>query len=259
MHVIDTHCHLNYLDYEKEHKDIADVIAKAHARNVEQIIHVSCKLHEYEEIKEEYLTFPEIFFALGIHPSHAHEQPLDIARMRQHFQENPRLVAVGEIGLDSYWTKEHLDIQKEVFAQQLALALELDLPVIIHTRGDIAHTTLDMIEASGVRKGVIHCFTEDLAIAQRALALDFHIGVGGIATFKNAEPLREVLRQVPVERILTETDAPYLAPVPHRGKENQPAYTRDVVNYVAAMYGLTPEQFAAQTLSNAQKLFALNK
>ncbi|RIY38856.1 TatD family hydrolase [Psittacicella gerlachiana] len=259
MHIIDTHCHLNYLNYEKEHQDIADVIAKACAKNVKQIIHVSCLQKEYEQIKEEYLKFEQIFFALGIHPSHAHEEELDLERMRKHFQENPRLVAVGEIGLDSYWTKEHLEIQKQIFAQQLELAKQLDLPVIIHTRGDIAPLTLQMLEESGVRKGVIHCFTEDLAFAQKALALGFHIGIGGIATFKNAESLREILRQVPVERILTETDAPYLAPVPHRGKENQPAYTRDVVNYVSAMYGMTPEQFAAQTTKNAQNLFALPK
>ncbi|RIY33214.1 hypothetical protein CKF54_03210 [Psittacicella hinzii] len=257
MRIIDTHCHLNYLNYETEHKDLADVITKAKNRGVEEIIHISCMQKEYEEIKDQYLQFPEIYFALGIHPSHAHEEKLDVAKMRQHFLENKRLVAVGEIGLDTYWTKEHLEVQKETFAQQLELAAELDLPVIIHTRGDISPVTLDMIESSKVRKGVIHCFTENLEIAQRSLALGFHIGVGGIATFKNATELREVLQQVPVERILTETDAPYLAPVPNRGKENQPAYTADVVNYIAAMYGMTPEQFAAQTLANAHQLFAI--
>ncbi|RIY38558.1 hypothetical protein CKF58_04045 [Psittacicella hinzii] len=255
---MDTHCHLNYLDYTNEHKDLADVIAKARARDVKQILHISCLLKEYTQIKDQYLQHPEIFFALGIHPSHAHEEELDLDFMRAAIAENPRIVAIGEIGLDSYWTTEHLDIQREIFAKQLTLAKELDLPVIVHTRGDIAQQTIDMIKESGVRKGVIHCFTENNSIAQQALDLSFHLGVGGIATFKNATELRETLRQVPVERILTETDSPYLAPVPHRGKPNQPAYTRDVVNNLAAMFGgMTAQEFAQQTVKNAQVLFKL--
>lgn len=257
MYIIDTHCHLNYLDYTKEHKDVAEVIAKAKARGVKQILHVCCRTPEYLEVVEEYSKYPEVFFTFGIHPSSAHLEEFDYQKHKEIITNNPRILAVGEIGLDSYWTKEHLDVQRKTFAGELVLAKELDLPVIVHTRGDIAPETLQMIEDSGVRKGVIHCFTENQEIADRALALGFHIGIGGIATFKNAEELRAVLRTVPVDRILTETDSPYLAPTPHRGKPNQPAYTRDIAEYLAPMYGMSVQEFAVQTVKNAQNLFNL--
>lgn len=259
MHVIDTHAHLDMLDYDKLHRNLDEVISKAKQRDVKHIIHISLTLEDYEKISEEYRQHPEIFFAVGIHPgsvSHGVNH-FDAQKMAKLLKDNPRIVALGEIGLDSYHTKEFMDTQYRLFAEQLQFAKEHDLPVIIHTRGDCGQTTIDMIRESGVRHGVIHCFTEDQSIADQALELGFHIGVGGISTFKNAEALRAVLRTVPAERILVETDAPYLAPVPFRGKENQPAYTRDVVNYFAAIKGMTADEFARQTTENAIKLFNL--
>lgn len=254
MHIVDTHCHLDLLDYHKVHEDVAQVVRKAVGRNVKTILHVALTVEEYYKVELEYRKFPEIYFAVGVHPSNAHRATLDLDKLRAACADE-RVVAVGEIGLDSYHTTEHMDIQYEYFRKQLQVAKELDLPVIIHVRGDVVSQCLDMIEESGVRKGVVHCYTDTMANALRAIELGFHIGVGGIATFKNAEEIRDIIRAIPLERILTETDAPYLAPVPFRGKPNEPAYTADVVNYVAAVKGLTPEEFAAATTANARALF----
>lgn len=258
MKIIDTHCHLNMLNYEQLHKDVADVLNKAKARNVTHVINISCAPSYFLKDYPAYKDFPEVFFAVGIHPSYAHEEALDLDQLEQ-LLKNDRVVALGEIGLDDYWTDEHRSLQEEVYLKQLELAKKLDLPIIVHSRGTVGKQILDLIEQVGVTKGVIHCFTENTEIAQRAVKLGLHIGVGGVSTFKNAEALRETLRTVPVERIITETDSPYLAPVPNRGKENQPAYVADVVNYVSSLYGLTREEFAEKTYNNAVALFGLDR
>lgn len=257
MKIIDTHCHLDAVVAQHNHANLDPILAKCHELLVDKIIHISLNVQQYYDVVEQYSKHQEIYFALGVHPSNAHLDPLELDRLRQAVAENKRVVAVGEIGLDDYRGDEHLAIQEEYFRKQLLLAKELNLPMIIHTRGTITTRLLDICEQLDYAKGVLHCFVGTKEEATRAVAMGFYIGVGGIATFKNAEEVREMLRSVPVSRILTETDAPYLAPTPHRGKLNQPAYTRHVVDYVAGIYGLTPEEFATVTYQNANDLFGL--
>ena len=224
MFIVDSHCHLDALDYENLHKDIADVVAKANARDVKHLLAIGVTLSRFEK------AYPEL-----------------------------KVIAIGEIGLDYYYSADNKALQQTVFADQIRIANEVDKPVIIHTRS-APEDTIAMLREHQAEKcgGLIHCFTETLDFAKKALDLGFYISCSGIITFKNAESIREAIRYVPADRLLVETDSPYLAPVPYRGKENQPAYTREVCEYVAALKGLSMEEFAQISTQNFERLFKIN-
>ena len=172
--------------------------------------------------------------------------------------QDPKVIAIGEIGLDYYYSAENKAAQQAVFASQIDVANQLNKPVIIHTR-QAREDTIRLLRDNQAEKcgGVLHCFTENYEMAKQALDLGFYISISGIITFKNAEELRDVVRKLPLDRLLVETDSPYLAPVPYRGKQNQPAYTREVCEYVAALKGVSAEEMAQITTQNFESLFKI--
>ena len=192
-----------------------------------------------------------------MHPLDFEEEPYDAARLLR-LAQDPKVIAIGEIGLDYYYSAENKASQQAVFASQIDVANQLNKPVIIHTR-QAREDTIRLLRDNQAEKcgGVLHCFTENYEMAKQALDLGFYISISGIITFKNAEDLREVVRKLPLDRLLVETDSPYLAPVPYRGKQNQPAYTREVCEYVAALKGVSPEEMAQITTQNFERLFKI--
>ncbi|MDA9557858.1 YchF/TatD family DNA exonuclease [Vibrio sp.] len=251
---VDSHCHLDKLDYQDNHKDVADVIAKAKAANVDKLLSVGVTLDAFEPMIQLIEPFEEVSATCGIHPLDV-ESDFSLERLHQ-YAEHPKVVAIGETGLDYHYQPETEELQKERFKQHVELAVKLNKPLIIHTR-NAREDTLTILREGGAEQcgGVIHCFTEDLAFAQAAMALGFYISISGIVTFRAAHELKEVVKALPLDRLLIETDSPYLAPVPHRGKENQPAYVVEVAAYIAQLKGVTLNELARVTTDNYHNLF----
>lgn len=258
MFIVDSHCHLDALDYENIHRNVADVVSKAKARGVKHLLAVGVTLARFERALPLLEPFDEISLACGVHPLDLDDEAYDAARLAQSAQ-HPKVIAIGETGLDYYYGAANKVAQKASFAGQIQMANALNKPVIVHTRA-AREDTVALLRENQVEKcgGVLHCFTEDLATATQLLDLGMYISISGIVTFRNAEALRDVVRHVPLDRLLVETDSPYLAPVPFRGKQNQPAYTREVCEYVATLKGVSIEDFAQMTTTNFERLFRLS-
>ena len=257
MFIVDSHCHLDALDYENLHKNIADVVEKAQARDVKHLLAIGVTLSRFEQAYDSLREFNNVSLACGVHPLDFEEEPYDAERLL-HLAQDPKVIAIGEIGLDYYYSADNKAAQQAVFASQIDVANQLNKPVIIHTR-QAREDTIRLLRDNQAEKcgGVLHCFTENYDMAKQALDLGFYISISGIITFKNAEDLREVVRKLPLDRLLVETDSPYLAPVPYRGKQNQPAYTREVCEYVAALKGVSVEKMAQITTQNFERLFKI--
>lgn len=258
MFIVDSHCHLDALDYETLHKDIDDVLAKAKQRGVQHLLSIGVTLSRFQKMQAWLANYPEISLACGVHPLDIEDEPFGLPLLTQ-LAQHEKVIAVGEIGLDYYYSVENKAKQQDLFAQQIEVANRINKPVIIHTRS-AGEDTIAILKENHAEKcgGVIHCFTENQWFAEQALELGFYISVSGIITFKNAEEIRQVIKQVPLDRLLVETDSPYLAPVPYRSKQNQPAYVRETCEYVAALKGLPLEEFAAITTKNFEQLFKIN-
>lgn len=254
MFLVDSHCHLDGLDYENLHQDVSDVLAKAAARDVKFMLAVATTLPGYQTMVQLIGDRPNVAFSCGVHPLNQ-EQPYDFSELRQ-LATDERVVAMGETGLDYYYQQETKAQQQASFREHIRIGRDLQKPVIVHTR-DAREDTLAILREEQVEGcgGVLHCFTEDRETAEKLLDMGFYISFSGIVTFRNAETIREAARYVPLDRILLETDSPYLAPVPYRGKENQPAYTRDVAEYMAVLKGVSIEQLAETTTENFSRLF----
>jgi TatD DNase family protein len=254
MFLVDSHCHLDGLDYDTLHNDVSDVLAKAAARDVKFMLAVATTLPGYKAMVELIGDRPNVAYSCGVHPLNQ-EQPYDFAELRQ-LAADQRVVAMGETGLDYFYQKETKEQQQASFREHIRIGRDLNKPVIVHTR-DAREDTLAILKEEKVEGcgGVLHCFTEDRETAGKLLDMGFYISFSGIATFRNAEIIREAARYVPLDRMLVETDSPYLAPVPFRGKENQPAYTRDVAEYMAVVKGVSIEQMAEATTKNFSDLF----
>lgn len=257
VYIIDSHCHLDALDYETRHKNVDEVIDFALSRGVNQLISICTTVGRFEAMRALTAHRAEVALSCGVHPLNVEEEAFDYDKL-MHFAQDPRVVAIGETGLDYHYTPETKALQQSCFAQQIEIAKKLNKPLIIHTRS-AREDTMQMLEQGGAEQcgGVLHCFTEDWAMAKRALDIGFYISISGIITFRNAEELRAVVQQVPLDRLLVETDSPYLAPIPYRGKPNQPAYVREVCEYVAALKGITLEECAQATTQNVKNLFKL--
>ena len=251
--MVDSHCHLAGEEFAG---DLASVVQRARDAGVSRAL---CILDAADEPEIEGCSrvrdaWPEVRFAVGVHPHHAvafaGRAADGVARVRSAV-DRTRAVAVGEIGLDYHYDFSPRDVQRELFAAQVALAVELRLPVIIHTR-EATDDTFDVLAAAGrgAVHGVFHCFTGDRAMAARALAIGFYISLSGIVSFPKAVDLHEVARFVPEDRLLIETDSPYLAPVPHRGKRNEPAFVARVLEAVAALRGADPPALADRLSRN---------
>ncbi|MEL7293376.1 MAG: YchF/TatD family DNA exonuclease [Pseudomonadota bacterium] len=251
---VDSHCHLDKLDYQELHNGIQDVIAKAKAANVTELLSVGVTLDSFPNMLEMIEPYDNVYASCGVHPLDVDSEfALDTLN---EYASHPRVVAVGETGLDYHYQPETAELQRLRFEQQVDLAVKLNKPLIIHTR-NAREDTLDILRNGQAQRcgGVIHCFTEDLAFAEAAMELGFYISISGIVTFRQATELKEVVKALPLERLLIETDSPYLAPVPHRGKQNQPAYVIEVAAYIAQLKGCSLHEVGQKTSENFRNLF----
>ncbi len=254
----DSHCHLDRLDFAALGGDLDTAIATAHAAGVNYLLSISVELDSLPGLLAIAERYPQVYASVGVHPVEqvAHEPDIEqLAALAHH----PKVVAIGETGLDYFHCKGDTEWQRERFRTHIRAARLTGKPLIVHSR-DAREDTLRILAEEGAAKvgGVMHCFTDDWDTARCALDLNFHISFSGIVTFHNAKALREVAAKVPLERMLIETDAPYLAPMPHRGKTNQPAYVRHVAEQIATVRNLPVEVVAEATTSNFIKLFNIS-
>lgn len=258
MLLVDSHCHLDRLSYGDKQSDMASVLAKAKAQGVGYFLCVSVTQQQFPSMLQAIAPYPQVFASCGVHPLNQ-EPGVDVDLLRSQAAD-PRVVAIGETGLDYYYSPENKTVQQESFRQHIRVARELGKPLIIHTR-DAQVDTLRIMAEEGADQvgGVLHCFTESLEMAEAAMAMGFYISISGIVTFRNAKALQEVVRALPLERLLVETDSPYLAPIPHRGKENEPAFVRDVAQFVADLKEVSLAELADVTSRNFFALFSLAK
>lgn len=260
--LIDTHCHLNFHTYNED-RDV--VIENAHSAGVTRIVIPAIDLETCHEALQLSQQYDGIYVAVGIHPnSTADFNHDDLAQIRE-LANNPKVISIGEIGLDYYWDKSPKDTQHSAFEQQLELASQLELPVIIHNR-EASEDVITILESWVTtlpdslknRPGVLHSFSAPPEIAERALAIGFYLGFTGPITFKKAEETRAIAKSTPLDRILIETDGPFLTPHPYRGKRNEPTYVKYVAEKLAEIHEITYEAIAQQTTKNAETLFALS-
>ncbi len=254
--LVDSHCHLDRIDLGR-FGGLAGVLETAAAHGVTRLLSVATDLESWPALIRLTEPYPQIALSVGVHPSEDGGRAPTVAELTALGRES-RVVAIGETGLDYYYGADSADRQRDWFRVHIAAARNLGKPLIVHTR-DARADTLRILEEGGAAEvgGVLHCFTEDWAMAERALALNFHVSFSGIVTFKNARQIQDVARRLPAERLLVETDSPYLAPVPHRGKPNQPAWVRHVAEFVAGLRGEPLEQVAAITTTNYGRLFGV--
>jgi len=253
--LVDSHCHLDMLDLAPFGGTIDGVLEAARSCDVGHFLCVSINMEDYPAMLRIAETHDDVSASVGLHPNErgGHEPDIDeLVQLAQH----PDVVAVGETGLDYYRSEGDLGWQRDRFRRHIVAAKQAGKPLIIHSR-DAREDTLAILaeERAGESGGVMHCFTGDWMMAQQAMALNFHISFSGIVTFRNAVELQEVARKMPLERMLVETDCPYLAPVPHRGQPNQPAYVRHTAEYIADLRGDSLDSIAAATTANFRELF----
>ncbi len=256
MFLTDTHTHLDFPQFDGDRER---VIERAATAGVRAIVDVGTDLASSLAAVALAEAYPQIYAAVGVHPHDAKTLTRETLEELRALAGHPKVVAIGEIGLDFYRDLSPREKQRQAFQQQLALASEVGKPVIIHDRQahqEVMAILRRWVESSHQPVGVLHCFSGDLAMAQEAIELGFYISIAGPVTFKNARRLRQLVRQLPLEKLLVETDCPYLTPHPHRGKRNEPAYVKLVAQEVARLKGMSLEEIARITSNNAQALFA---
>jgi len=251
--LIDSHSHLNNFE------DLPEVVERARENKVERIIGVGGDLETSKRSVQIAQEYASVFASVGVHPHDASGLRDGVLDEIKKLAENRRVVAVGETGLDFYYMNSPREVQIEAFRKHIALAKELNLPVVVHVR-DAHKETLQILMEEKAKEvgGVIHCFTGDYEAAKKYLDEGFYISFSGIITFNNAEGIREAVKNIPFERMLIETDSPYLTPYPFRGKRNEPAYVRFVAEKIAGIRGVSVEKVAEETTNNAKRLFMLN-
>ncbi|NOQ34841.1 MAG: YchF/TatD family DNA exonuclease [Methylococcaceae bacterium] len=252
---IDSHCHLDRIDLAPYQNDFSLFVQEAKQQQVQQMLCISIDLESYPAMVELVKDYPEIFLSVGVHPNvDEGEEPTEQRLLE--LAANDKVIAIGETGLDYLRSSGDLTWQHQRFKTHIKVAKTLNKPLIIHTR-EAGHDALDVLKKEGADEvgGIIHCFTEDWEFAKKALELNFYISFSGIVTFKNALAIKEVAQLVPADKFLIETDSPYLAPVPFRGKPNYPTYVPYVAEHLAELRGCTVEEIAAQSTANFHKLF----
>ena len=254
--LVDSHCHLDRLDLSNYEGGLGEAIATARACGVSHMLCVCISDENREQVIEIANAHDGLYASVGVHPSDVMEVPVSVDELER-WAAAKKVVALGETGLDYHYSADKKDVQLQSFANHLTAGARTGLPVIVHTR-DAREDTISMIREYGstTTAGVMHCFTESWDMARQALDHGYYISLSGIVTFKNAEALRDVAKKVPLERLLVETDSPYLAPVPYRGKPNEPKYVREVAAFIAELRGMTFESLAEQTTENFFRLFA---
>ncbi|WP_193164357.1 TatD family hydrolase [Microbulbifer hainanensis] len=253
--LVDSHCHLDRLKLDKFDGDLDAVLDLARSRGVGKFLCVGISLENVDDVVALADRYDDVVCSVGVHPLDVDSGLADVEKLLE-LARKPHVVALGETGLDYYYSTETQAVQQQSFIAHLQAAGRAGLPVIVHTR-DAREDTIELIREHGDRErgGVLHCFTESWEMARAALDLNYYISLSGIVTFKNAEELRDVARKVPLDRLLVETDSPYLAPVPYRGKPNIPAYVREVAEFIADLRGMPYEQLAEITTENFYRLF----
>jgi TatD DNase family protein len=253
--LIDSHCHLDFPDFAA---DRDAVIARAKARGVGRMITISTRVQKFAEVSALAERDPDIFCTVGTHPHQAHEEPEASVTELVSLARHPKCVAIGEAGLDYHYDRSPRDVAARVFRNHIAAARQSGLPLVIHARDaddDIAGILKDEM-GKGAFTAVLHCFTAGRALAETGLALGLYVSFSGVVTFKNSHELRDIACDVPLERMLVETDAPFLAPVPNRGKRNEPAFVADTARLLADIKGIGEADFARATTENVQRLFS---
>ena len=249
--IIDTHMHI----YDKIYDEIRDeVINEALEFGVKKMIVVGCDYESSLKAIELANQYDFIYCAIGLHPSEAHkEKDLDLSWIYE-LSKNKKVVAIGEIGLDYYWDKTYIEIQKNMFEKQIKIAKKLNLPIIIHNR-DAANDCYQILKNNLGIKGVLHCYGSSLEMAKEFIKLGYYLGIGGVLTFKNSKEIKRVVEGIDLEYLLSETDSPYLTPVPYRGKINHPGYTKFVVEEISKIKNIELEKVEEVLESNTRKLF----
>lgn len=253
--LVDSHCHLDHPDFAAR---VPDVLERARAAGVARMVTISTHVGRFDVYRALAETNEAVFFTIGTHPHHAAEEPDVPASRIAALSAHPRCVGIGEAGLDYHYTFSSPEVQQRVFRTHIAAARESGLPLVIHARD----ADEDMIGILGEEMGrgrfeaVLHCFSSGARLADVGVALGLYVSFSGIVTFKKSDELRRIASRVPRDRILVETDAPYLAPVPHRGHSNEPAYVAHTARVLAETVGLSPEELAALTTANFHRLFA---
>ena len=249
---VDSHCHLDRLD--KTPEQLADVLQFARNRGVEHFLCVSVSVKEFPAMADAVANFNDVSISCGVHPLHqedacSFDELLNMA-------DKPEVVAIGETGLDYFYSADTKEVQLSSFVDHIKVANQLNKPLIIHTR-DARQDTIDLLKEHKApnTKGVLHCFTENWEMAQAAIELGMYISISGIVTFKTATELQDVVKKIPLDKLLIETDSPWLAPVPYRGKQNQPGYVREVGEFIAELKGITVDELARVTTRNFYDLF----
>ena len=250
---VDSHCHLDRLKAKGD--DLTAVVNNAHAAGVEHMLCVAVSVKEFNEMKDAVAKFDKVSLSCGVHPLHQ-EDACDYDTLLTYASSND-VVAVGETGLDYHYSAETKETQLTSFVDHINVANKVNKPLIIHTR-NAQHDTLSLLEKHYQPEtgAVLHCFTESLEMAQAAINMGIYISISGIVTFNSAKELQETVKQIPLDKLLIETDSPWLAPVPHRGKENEPKYVVDVAKFIANLKGISVEELANITTENFYRLFS---
>ena len=252
-YLIDTHSHINMI----ENIPLDEIIKNAEQNNVKKNIIPASSASDIDIVYELSQKYENIYCYLGIHPEEAKDWSDLIANKIKIYAKSNKVAGIGEIGLDYYWDKSNIELQKEVFIQQIQLANELNLPMNVHDR-EAHKDTFDILkEYNKSSKVIMHCFSGSVEFANECIREGFYIALGGVVTFKNAKKMKEVAINIPLERLLLETDAPYLTPVPYRGKENQPAYIKYTAEEIAKLREISIDELTQITTSNAEEILSI--
>ena len=256
--IVDSHCHLDFPDFDEERDD---VIARAIEAGVTRMVTICTKLHNEPKVRAIVEAHPEVFYAVGIHPMSVEAQPLVTVDQLVAYAAHPKMVGIGETGLDYHYTPDSAELQKQSLRIHIDAARETGLPLIIHARN--ADEDMAQILREGMDNGaytcVMHCFSSGPELARAALDMGFYLSMSGIATFPKSQEVRDIFASAPLDRILVETDSPYLAPKPFRGKRNEPGYTVHTAQVGADVFGVSYEDFAKATTANFDRLFTKAK
>jgi TatD DNase family protein len=253
--LIDSHCHLDFPDFADE---LDAVVERARAAGVERLVTISTRVRRGARLVDLAERFPNVYFTIGTHPHQAAEEAEPDTAAIRGFAAHPKCVGIGEAGLDYHYDYAPRDLAARVFRAQIAMARELELPLVIHARDADADVAAILREemAAGSFQAVLHCFTSSRTLAETGLELGLYVSFSGVLTFKNSGELRAIARDVPLDRVLVETDAPFLAPVPHRGRRNEPAFVVETARALAEAKGVDGSTIAAATRANTLRLFA---
>ncbi|MEL0027152.1 MAG: TatD family hydrolase [Perlucidibaca sp.] len=256
LRLVDSHCHLDLLDLTRHQGSLDAALDAARARGVGHFLCISVELERFDDIRVIAERHDDVSITVGVHPCHTSARPPTVDELLA-LAAHPKVVGIGETGLDYFHDASTKDIQHEMFSTHIEVSRRTGKPLIIHTRSS-REDVLAQMRGKGDEQAVMHCFTEDWDTARAALDLGYYISISGIVTFPKALELKEVARRIPLDRLLVETDAPWLAPVPYRGKSNEPAFVADTAAHIAELRGISVEHLAEATTANFHRLFRVS-